>query len=196
MSTSVEREKANLRDVVTSRRRARSAPDRALAAEAIALHATALPVLVRARRVAAYLSLPSEPGTAPLLESLVGRGVEVLVPVSLPDRSLDWAAYEPGAVVAGALGVPAPTGRALGSDALATCDVALVPGLAVDHAGNRLGRGAGYYDRALAHFTGVTCAVVFEDELLPHVPSEPHDRPVDLVLTPSGPFRPSRDQDM
>ncbi|SKB05114.1 5-formyltetrahydrofolate cyclo-ligase [Aeromicrobium choanae] len=192
MSTSMADEKSNLRKAITSRRRARTAPERALAAEAIALHAAALPALVRARRVAAYLSMPSEPGTEPLLEMLVGRGVEVLVPVSLPDRSLDWAAYEPGDVVAGALGVPAPTGPPLGREALATCDVALVPGLAVDHAGTRLGRGAGYYDRALADFTGVTCAVVFEDELLPHVPSEPHDRPVDLVLTPSGTFRPER----
>ena len=196
MSTSVTGEKSNLRAEVTSRRRARSAPDRALAAEAIALHAAALPALVRARRVAAYLSMPSEPGTAPLLEMLVGRGVEVLVPVSQPDRSLDWAAYVPGDVADGALGVPAPDGPTLGREALATCEVALVPGLAVDHAGNRLGRGAGYYDRALADFTGVTCAVVFEDELLPHVPSEPHDRPVDLVLTPSGVFRPSRDRDL
>ncbi|MBA4608091.1 5-formyltetrahydrofolate cyclo-ligase [Aeromicrobium sp. Marseille-Q0843] len=194
MSTSVTGEKSNLREAVASRRRARSAGDRVLAAEAIALHAAALPALVRARRVAAYLSLPSEPGTAPLLEMLVGRGVEVLVPVSRPDRTLDWAAYEPGAVVAGALGVPAPTGPTLGPEALATCDVALVPGLAADHAGNRLGRGAGYYDRALADFTGVTCAVVFEDELLPHVPREPHDQPVDLVLTPSGTFRPEREQ--
>lgn len=196
MSTSVEREKAILREAVASARRDRSAADRALAAEAIALHAAALPVLVRARRVAAYLSLPSEPGTGPLLASLLGRGVEVLVPVSLPDRSLDWAAYEPSEVVAGAFGVPAPTGPTLGPDALATCEVALVPGLAVDHAGNRLGRGAGYYDRALAPFTGVTCAVLFEDELLPHVPNEHHDRPMDLVLTPSGPFRPSRDRDL
>ena len=196
MATSVAREKANLRDAVTSRRRERTGAERVLAAEAIALHAAAVPALGRARRVAAYLSLPSEPGTAPLLESLVSRGVEVLVPLSLPDRSLDWVAYEAGAVVAGALGVPAPTGRPLGADALATCDVVLVPGLAVDHAGNRLGRGAGYYDRALADFRGVVCAVVFDDELLERVPREPHDRPVDLVLTPAGLFRPSRDPDL
>lgn len=194
MSTSVEGEKANLRRMLTRRRRDRSPAERDGAAQAIVLHATALPALARAQRVAAYLSLPSEPGTGPLLELLTGWGVEVLVPLARPDRSMDWAAYEKGALTVGDLGVPEPTGPRLGPDSLATCDLALVPGLAVDHAGHRLGRGAGYYDRALAGFAGLVCAVVFDDELLEHVPHEPHDRPVDLVLTPAGVFRPARDR--
>ncbi|MFO6451617.1 MULTISPECIES: 5-formyltetrahydrofolate cyclo-ligase [unclassified Aeromicrobium] len=196
MSASVTGEKTNLRRLLAARRRDRTTADRAGAAEAIALHAAALPALVRARRVAAYLSLPSEPGTEPLIDLLTGRGVEVLVPLGRPDRSMDWVVHEPGAVSVGALGVPEPTGPPLGAGALATCDVALVPGLAVDHAGNRLGRGAGYYDRALAGFPGVVCAVVFDDELVEHVPHEAHDHPVDLVLTPAGVFRPSRDRDL
>lgn len=188
--------KANLRTILALRRRARTPHDRDRAAEAIALHAAALPALARASRVAAYLSLPSEPGTGPLLDLLAGNGAEILVPIGLPDRSMDWARHASGAVAAGALGVPEPTGAPLGPGALSSCDVALVPALAVDHAGNRLGRGAGYYDRALAAFTGVVCAVVFDDELLPHIPHEAHDRPVDLVLTPAGVFRPFRDRDL
>src|SRR5690606_23017064 len=104
---------------------------------------------------AAYLSLPSEPGTGPLLQWLRERNVAVLVPLSRADRSLDWVEHAPGAVAAGPLGVPEPSGPTLGPEALATCGVALVPALAVDHAGNRLGRGAGYYDRALADFPGI-----------------------------------------
>ncbi len=193
MSTGVESQKENLRATLATRRRERSPRDRDRAAEAIALHAAALPVLVPARRVAAYLSLPSEPGTGPLLEWLTGRGVDVLVPVSRPDRTMDWVRHEPGAVSAGALGVPEPTGPPLGPGALAGCDIAIVPALAVDHRGNRLGRGAGYYDRALADFDGVVCAVVFDDELLPEVPHAAHDHPVDVVLTPAGVFRPHRE---
>jgi len=192
MSDDVTGEKTRLRTSLLAQRRARSPRDRAAAAEAIALHASALPALARASRVAAYLSMPSEPGTAPLLQWLADRQVPVLLPVSRPDRSLTWVVHESDAVRAGALGVPEPVGTALGPDALATCDIALVPALAVDHAGHRLGRGAGYYDRALADFGGVVCALVFEDELLPQVPHEPHDRSVDLVLTPAGLFRPLR----
>lgn len=193
MSNGVAQLKANIRESHLSLRRTRTERDRADAAEAIALHASALPVLRSARRIAAYASMPSEPGTAPLLEQLMGRGVVVIVPISLEDRTMAWALNEPGAVSVSALGVPEPTGPVLGPGALAECSVAIVPALAVDHAGNRLGRGAGYYDRALADFTGVVCAVVFENELVPEVPHADHDRRVDLVLTPAGVFRPERE---
>jgi 5-formyltetrahydrofolate cyclo-ligase len=65
----------------------------------------------------------------------------------------------------------------------------IAPALAVDHAGWRLGRGAGYFDRALAHARGTLCAVVYADELLPVVPHEPHDVAVHLVVTEAGIFR-------
>jgi 5-formyltetrahydrofolate cyclo-ligase len=63
----------------------------------------------------------------------------------------------------------------------------VVPALAVDHRGARLGRGGGYYDRALSHARpdATLVAVLFDDELVDHLPAEPHDRPVDAVVTPS-----------
>lgn len=192
MAAGVESEKENLRAMLATRRRSRSTQERDLAASAIALHAAALPVLTPARRVAAYLSMASEPGTGPLLQWLRERGVDVLVPLSHPDRTMDWVRHQPDAFTTGAHGVPEPTGPPWGADALAGCDVAFIPAQAIDHAGNRLGRGAGYYDRALIDFRGVVCALVFEDELLPEVPHEAHDQPVDLVLTPAGVFRPER----
>lgn len=192
MSANVTPEKNEVRISVTDRRRRRSEAERAQAAQAIALHAPAVAALVRARRVAAYLSMPSEPGTGPLLDWLTGLGTEIVVPVSNADRTLDWVAYAPGEVVVGDLGVPEPTGPRRGESALHACEVAIIPALAVDHGGNRLGRGAGYYDRALADFPGVTCALVYDDELRAELPHEPHDRPVDLVLSPGGLFRPTR----
>lgn len=192
MSGTVTPEKHDVRITVIDRRRRRSEVEREKAAEAIALHAPAIAPLVRARRIAAYLSLPSEPGTGPLLEWLLGLGTEVVVPVSNADRTLDWVTYVPGEVESGEYGVPEPTGPRLGEAALHRCEVAIVPALAVDHAGNRLGRGAGYYDRALAEFPGVSCALVYDDELRPELPHEPHDLPVDLVLSPGGLFRPTR----
>lgn len=164
--------------------------ERSEAAEAIALHLLAVPAVTRANRVACYLSMPSEPGTGPLLEGLHDRGIEVVVPISLDDRSLDWVAHDPSAsLTTTALGIPEPGGVRLGDGALAACDVVILPALAVDHAGHRLGRGAGYYDRALAGTDALLCAVVFTHELVPALPHEPHDVPVQMAVTPAGLFR-------
>jgi 5-formyltetrahydrofolate cyclo-ligase len=134
--------------------------------------------------------MPSEPGTAPLISTLLGRDVEVLVPLIRANHALDWIVYDPAApTTAGRLGVAEPVGLPLGPDALGTCDVVIVPALAVDHLGHRLGRGAGYYDRALADVRAPVCALVFAHELLPEVPHEPHDVPVQMAVTPGGLFR-------
>lgn len=183
--------KARERERLLAARRAMGAAERAEAAEAIAAHLLAVPVVARARRIACYVSMPSEPGTGPLLAGLHARGIEVVVPLSLPDHRLDWVLLEPDApLTTTSLGIPEPAGgEGLGPDALAGCSVVVVPALAVDHAGHRLGRGAGYYDRALAGLSAPLCALVFTAELLPEVPHEPHDVPVQMAVTPSGLFR-------
>jgi 5-formyltetrahydrofolate cyclo-ligase len=182
--------KDELRAELLELRRAMTADARSEAAEAIALHLLAAPVVSRADRVACYLSMTSEPGTGPLLDGLIARGTEVVVPLSLADGTLDWVAYDPAAPVAAtALGIPEPDGQRLGPSALESCALVIVPALAVDHAGQRLGRGAGYYDRALAGVGAPLCALVFAHELLAEVPHEPHDIPVQMAVTPQGLFR-------
>jgi 5-formyltetrahydrofolate cyclo-ligase len=125
--------------------------------------------------VAAYVPLPSEPGLAPRLGWLL--------PVLLPDGDLDWVAYD-GRLVTGRFGLAEPVGPRLGVDAVAGCDVVLVPALLVDLAGNRLGKGGGSYDRVLVRATGLTVALVGDDELVAALPTEPHDVPVRAVATP------------
>lgn len=167
-----------------------STATRVEAADAIALHALAVPIVSRARRVACYLSMPSEPGTGPLLAGLAARGIETIVPIALDDRTLDWIAYDPESPLAtSSIGIPEPLGPRLGAAALRDCDAVIVPALAVDHAGHRLGRGAGFYDRALAMVTVPLCALVYAHELLPALPHEPHDIPVHMAVTPAGVFR-------
>ncbi|MBC7631021.1 5-formyltetrahydrofolate cyclo-ligase [Aeromicrobium sp.] len=183
-------DKAQVRADLLARGRAMTTSARADAAEAIALHVLAVPVVSRARRVACYLSMPSEPGTAPLIAALIDHGIEVVVPLSLADHSLEWVAHDPAALlVVNPLGIPEPDGPRLGAAALDTCGAVIVPALAVDHTGHRLGRGAGYYDRALAGVDRPVCALVFTHELLPEVPHEPHDVPVQMAVTPDGLFR-------
>lgn len=181
--------KAALRAQVLQARRAMSPQDRATAAEAIALHLLAERVVARASRVAAYRSMGAEPGTGPLLSRLLELGVEVIVPVVSGD-GLDWVRHDPDDdVVRSGLGVEEPTGERLGPDALRDADVVVLPALAVDHAGGRLGRGGGYYDRALVDVGATLVALVHAAELLPEVPTEPHDVRVHLAATPSGVFR-------
>ncbi len=187
-------QKRSVRPGLLEARRRRSPERRRAVDDAVAAHLLALPSVVRAHRVAAYRSMPGEPGTEALLAGLLGRGVEVLVPVSRGDGSLAWAPHDPAApTVRSRLGVEEPVGATLADDALGTVDVVVLPALAVDHAGRRLGRGAGYYDRALAALPRrrrpLLVAVVHADELVPEVPHEPHDLPVDVVVTENGVFR-------
>ncbi|MEU1617522.1 5-formyltetrahydrofolate cyclo-ligase [Streptomyces sp. NPDC005722] len=184
--------KRELRERLLQVRRRLTPGDRTEAERAIAQHAVGLSELSRARTVAAYVSMGAEPGTRALLDVLRERGVRVLLPVLLPDNDLDWAAYEgPGALRPAARGLYEPTGPRLGPDAVTAADAVLLPGLAVDGRGLRLGRGGGSYDRVLARLdaAGATPALVvllYPHEVLDRVPDEPHDRPVDAAVTPGG----------
>jgi 5-formyltetrahydrofolate cyclo-ligase len=182
-------EKGALRASILQRRASRSDDERAAAAAAIAAH-LATAAFAQVPTVAAYLSMGTEPGTGPLIETLLARGTEVIVPVISAQGSLDWVRYSPDArLTPSALGVPEPEGPRIGPDAIIGAGLVIVPALAVDHAGRRLGRGAGYFDRALARSGGPICALVYADELLQVVPHEDHDVPVDLVVTEAGIFR-------
>jgi 5-formyltetrahydrofolate cyclo-ligase len=147
-------------------------------------------VVVSARTVAAYVSVGTEPGTGPLLEELEQAGVETLLPVLLPDGDLDWARYTgPHGLAPASRGLVEPRARPLGRDAVLRAQVLLVPALAVDRRGYRLGRGGGSYDRVLARLIGSgvdVVALLHDGELLDlPVPREPHDQPVHAVVTPS-----------
>ena len=143
----------------------------------------------RAATVAAYVSVGREPGSGPLLASLVAAGKRVILPLLLPDGDLDWAAYQgPEGLLPASRGLLEPVGRSLGCDAVATADAVLVPGLAVDRRGIRLGRGGGSYDRALGRVPvgTFTCVVLNATEVLDAVPHAGHDRRVTAVATEEG----------
>jgi 5-formyltetrahydrofolate cyclo-ligase len=186
---SIEAQKLALRDRLLTSRNRRPLAEVGDAARTIAGHLVATPEVRRAATVAAYVAVGTEPGTGPLIEELAAAGKRVLLPVLLPDGDLDWAAYDgPASLVPARLGLLEPTGHRLGPGAVATADVVLVPALAVDRSGVRLGRGGGSYDRALARVPAGTfvCALVYDDELLDVVPRADHDRAVTAVVTPRG----------
>ncbi|MET7473496.1 5-formyltetrahydrofolate cyclo-ligase [Streptomyces sp. NPDC005648] len=173
-----------------------TADDVRAAGDALAGRALELPEVAQARTVAAYVSVGSEPGTLALLDALRECGARVLLPALLPDNDLDWGAYTGEGSLArvqhgGRMALFEPAGARLGPDAVTEADVVLLPGLAVDARGMRLGRGGGSYDRVLARLehAGVRPALVvllYDTEVVEHVPEEAHDRPVHVVVTPSG----------
>lgn len=171
-------DKASLRRAILSRRAALPPDSRARAEQAAAQALTGR----AGGRVAVYLSVGTEPGTAALLAALADR--EVLLPVLLPDGDLDWARAGAG-LAPGPHGLLEPQGERLGRDAVAGCDLVVVPALSVDRSGNRLGRGGGSYDRALRRTGGWVVALLHDGEAVVSLPAEPHDVPVDAVVVPS-----------
>jgi 5-formyltetrahydrofolate cyclo-ligase len=181
------RNKTALRDQLLTTRNRRSLVEVGAAASAIADHLLALPEVRRAATVAAYVSIGNEPGTTRLLEALSAAGKRVILPVLRPDNDLDWALFRDNLAPA-RRGLLEPVGERLGADAVATADVVLVPGLAMDRTGMRLGRGGGSYDRALARVPVGTPVLVllYDDEVLDEVPADDHDRRVSGAVTPAG----------
>jgi 5-formyltetrahydrofolate cyclo-ligase len=162
--------------------------ERAAAARLIRDHVLEMPEVAAAGTVAAYYSVGTEPDTHGLVFALWKRGSYVVLPVLLPDGDLDWASYEgPDSLAAGPRGLLQPVEPVRGPGTVARADVVLVPAVAVDVNGRRLGRGAGCYDRALARVGGQvpTIGLIYDDELVPSVPAEPHDRTVRAVARPS-----------
>ncbi|MEV6345699.1 5-formyltetrahydrofolate cyclo-ligase [Actinoplanes sp. NPDC051851] len=186
--------KITLRIHILTERRSLSASTRATAADQTLSHVRA----IAAPTVAAYAPLGSEPGGAELPDRLAALGARVLLPILLPENDLDWGVYT-GELTVGARGLREPTGPRLGVDGLREAGLILVPALAVDRAGIRLGRGGGSYDRALARVPvppgptphhPLVVALLHDGEAVETVPAEPHDRPVGGVITPTGGFSP------
>ena len=150
-------------------------------------HVLEMPQVTSAGTIAAYYSVGTEPDTRGLIFALWKRGSYVVLPVLLPDGDLDWASYEgPESLAPGPRGVLQPVEPVRGLGTVARADVVLVPALAVDVQGRRLGRGGGSYDRALARVGPQvpTIALLYDSELLPSVPAEEHDQSVRAVARP------------
>jgi 5-formyltetrahydrofolate cyclo-ligase len=171
----VRQQKQRLRAVHLAARSTRSAADLAEARSAICAHVVTRCAESAWACVAAYEPLRTEPGSTQLLSSLATLGVRVLIPALLPDRDLEWREWRSGK-------------PALGRGGIASADSVLVPALAVDRMGVRLGRGGGSYDRVLHRIAaGVPrAALLFEDELVERLPADDWDERVTSVVLPSG----------
>jgi 5-formyltetrahydrofolate cyclo-ligase len=179
--------KDKLRATLLAARRSMAETERAAAGRALRDAVLEDPPTQMAGTVAAYVSVGTEPATRALLFALWKRGSYVLLPLLMADGDLDWASYEgPDSLVERANGLLEPGEPPRGVTAIRSADLVIVPALAADGRGQRLGRGGGSYDRALARVGPAvpTIALLYDSELLDEVPAAPHDQPVRAVARP------------
>jgi 5-formyltetrahydrofolate cyclo-ligase len=179
--------KVTLRRWLAAQRQETNDIERTASGRSIRDAVLSLPEIQMAGTVAAYMSVGTEPPSGGLIYALWKRGTYVLLPLLLPDGDLDWASYEgPDSLAPGPHGLLQPTEPPRGVRAVTSADLVIVPALAVDRGGMRLGRGGGSYDRALARVGAAvpTVALIYDDELLDEVPAGPRDQPVRMVARP------------
>jgi 5-formyltetrahydrofolate cyclo-ligase len=181
--------KAALRERLLAARRLVTDAVRADEARSLTEHVAA--VVDSGSTVCAYVPIGTEPGSVAMLDVVLAQAGRVLLPIarSSADDSpvaLQWGEYRPGQLVAARFGLLEPAGPWLPATALEEASVVLVPALAVDRTGVRLGRGRGFYDRTLVDRDprARLIAIVRDEELVEELPREPHDVSMTHALTP------------
>ncbi len=147
--------------------------------------------------VAAYLPTPSEPPITEALTRLHEAGHRIIVPVVRPRRTLAWVVWDPTIDhPRSPMGIPEPEGEERDVQAFVEADVRLIPALAYDAAGHRLGQGGGYYDRIIPllseeQLREKTLGIVFAEEIYETVPYDRWDSILPVILTEEGTYRPA-----
>lgn len=179
------RSKDTVRELAGASRAARSAEDIRFAGLAIAAHDWS--GLCPGALVTCFMSMATEPPTLALRETLRALGKQVVIPIMQPGRQLSWG-FDGSEFVENNYGISEPLPADIN---ISNASAIIIPALRVGLDGMRLGRGAGYYDRALSgiplHSAGgpLRICLVFDEDVLETVPHESHDEPIDVIVTPS-----------
>jgi 5-formyltetrahydrofolate cyclo-ligase len=171
----VENTKSNLRNLIRERRKGGKSKfdfSRLISS----------PEFQVAQVVASYRSYGNEPDTKELNELILGASKTLLLPVLKPDHSLEFRSWSGDLT---SLKVNGKIEEPIGREFSGAIDLMVIPALAIDKSGNRLGQGGGSYDRTLDKFKGFSVALINEDELVDQLPTESSDRRVSAALTPT-----------
>ena len=181
--------KPDMRNRSLKRRDAMTAEERRAKSLAIATHgAEALAPEIAGKRVAGYHPIRSEVDVGLLMTLLENAGAALALRAVIDRETIVFRSFRSGeALVAGGFGTRAPGEQAAEVDP----DILLMPLSVFDEAGNRIGYGAGHYDRAIARLAGrgrrpLLVGIAFDLQEVPAVPAEPHDVPLDAIITESG----------
>jgi 5-formyltetrahydrofolate cyclo-ligase len=180
--TRMEQLKSRLRTSTLDARRGLAREERRSASAAVVDRLLALQEVQRSRTVLLFAAMPDEVDLTGMVGPLRQRNVRTLFPRVRGPRLELVAASDLLTLQLGHRGVREPAGPSIDPDVV---DVAIIPGVAFDPHGGRLGMGGGHYDRLLAELSEETLrvGVCFACQVVPKVPREPHDEPVDLVVT-------------
>lgn len=185
-SADLKRQKRALRREARARRDGLSPEERERMSDEVAENVVALPAVADATMVMAFSSFGSEVDTGPIIERLERDGRRVSLP-RVEGRDIVAVAYRSGdRVIPTSFGAMEPAGGE--KVAPEEIDLVIVPGLAFDRSGHRVGYGRGFYDRFLAALRpdALTVGICFSVQLVDEVPQGRSDRPVDLVVTEHG----------
>ncbi len=178
--------KADIRTRILRKLKGQAEEERHRKSEAVRRKLSRVTAFRRARMVCCYVALPYEVQTWQLIQQMLASGKRVVVPV-VAGRQLRLSELrDPAAELSpGAFGVWEPTAATRRLVRPERVDLVVVPGLAFDRQGHRLGHGHGYFDRLCARFSPTTARVglCFDFQLLSRLPVEPHDQPVHRVLS-------------
>ena len=144
-------------------------------------HIEALPCFA-ASHILLYHSLPDELPTHDVIDKWYSMGKTIYLPVVVGD-DLVVRQYTPEAMQQGEFNIWEPTGKEIDTDII---ELIIVPGVAFDRQGNRLGRGKGYYDRLLSRTHATCIGVCYKCQLVEQIPAEAHDRTMHYVATSEG----------
>jgi 5-formyltetrahydrofolate cyclo-ligase len=185
--------KAGLRESVRARRRAIGADERARDAKALADRLSELPELSKVDLVLAYGANREEIDPEPALARLRASGTRIAYPRIVKDALDLHEVADPAELVLGSFSIREPRPNAPRIEP-ASVDVIFVPAVAFDHRGYRIGYGGGFYDRFLADLPSgpLRIGLAFDEQVLDEVPVQPHDEPVDMIVTPTRVLRTSR----
>ena len=187
MTTPLTNAKSVLREQIRARLKTISATERAVATMQLCGRLKASEILRAAKSVLLFAPLPDEPDLWPLLAEALHAGKLVALPCFDPATKKYFAAQIRNLtkdLVSGQFGIREPN-NSCPVIPLNRLDLILVPGIAFDLHGRRLGRGKGFYDQLLADVRGKTCGVAFDEQIVAEIPMEPHDIPLNCILTPT-----------
>ncbi|MBC8002217.1 MAG: 5-formyltetrahydrofolate cyclo-ligase [Opitutaceae bacterium] len=182
----LQQQKARVRADVRRRMDEIPPEHRAIASAALCDRLGTSTLWSRSKSVLMFVPLSDEPNIRPLLELGLEQGKEISIPGYIKASQI-YGAFQirnpVNDLVRGQFNVPEPA-PGCPAVALNQLDLILVPGVAFDLDGRRLGRGKGFYDRLLSEVRGICCGLLFEEQLTPEIPVEPHDVRLHCLVTP------------
>ena len=179
--------KARLRRRMLRLRRALPSDEAKRRSKEVLSHLLSHPVYKNSRTVHTYISLDDEVDTWPLISRALDDGKRVVVPVVSGDDMVHCEVDSSSEFVRGRFGLWEPKHRR--EVDVEELDLVIVPGVAFDRRGYRLGFGRGYYDRFLSQVSAPKVGLAFDFQVVPRIPEDPHDQRLDYLVTEEGIFR-------